>query len=270
MINIRDWQTITEADFDEMQFDSGFICKNFDPSTFEIPDEDDIIDVTSGNISFTLTPTIVDLGSDVNGSHGVYKELQYLSSWSGAQLTYTSLKFSTAAFKRNLGAAVVSGTKVSPRLYLDNSDFENIAWVGKLVSGGFAAIVLKNALSTGGINITSSKDGKGTNSVTMTGFMSISDENSVPAEFYAVPGLSVELSKHRATIAVNGTLELTANTFPRNASVTWASDDSTKASVDGGTVTGVAAGTAVITATVTRTGGATATDECVVTVSAGA
>lgn len=270
MINIQDWQTITEEDFDAMQFGSGFICKDFDPTTFEIPDEDDIVDVTSGNIQFTLTPTIVDLGSDVNGLHGVYKELQYLSGWSGAQLTYTSLKFNAGNFKRNLGAAVISGSKVTPRLYLDNSDFENIAWVGKLVSGGFAAIVLKNAMSTGGINITSSKDGKGTNSVTMTGFMSISDENPTPAEFYTIPGLSVQLDKHRETIAVNDELTLTASTFPRNATVTWASDDSTKASVTNGVVTGVAAGTATITATVSRSGGKTATDECIVTVSAGA
>ena len=187
MINITDWSVITQADFDAMQFDSGFIVKDFDPTNFTVPDHDDIIDITSGNISFSLTPTLVDLGSDVNNLHGVFKELQYISQWSGAQLSYTSLRFSTDSYKRNLGAADISSNKVTPRMYLANADFENIAWVGKLVGGGLAAIVMKNAMSTGGVSITTSKDGKGTNSVTMTGFMSISEQNTVPAEFYAIP-----------------------------------------------------------------------------------
>lgn len=186
MINLTEWSAITQADFEAMQFDSGFILKNFDPSTFETPSHEDIVDITSGNISFSLTPTIVDLGSDINNLHGVFKELQYISQWSGGQLSYTSLKFSAEAYKRNLGAADISGNKVTPRMYLSNDDFENIAWVGRLIGGGLAAIVLKNAMSTGGVSISTSKDGKGTNSVTMTGFMSISDQETVPAEFYEI------------------------------------------------------------------------------------
>lgn len=269
MINITEWNAITLDDFNAMQFDSGFIVKNFNPATFTAPSHSDLVDVTSGNIGFTLTPTIVDLGSDVNNLHGVFKELQYLSQWSGGQLTYTSLRFNTETYKRNLGAAVIDGNKVTPRMYLSNDDFENIAWVGKLVSGGFAAIVLKNAMSTGGVSISTSKDGKGTTNVTMTGFMSISDQTSVPAEFYAIPNPSVNLSQHTGTVAINDTLALTAVTYPSGKTVTWASDDTDVATVSSGTVTGKAAGTVTITASITD-GGATATDTCVITVPAGA
>lgn len=265
MINITDWSVITEDDFNEMQFDSGFIVKNFNPATFTAPSHSDIVDVTSGNIGFSLSPTLVDLGSDVNNLHGVFKELQYLSQWSGAQLTYTSLGFSPAKYKRNLGAADISGNKVTPRMYLSNNDFENIAWVGKLVGGGFAAIVLKNAMSTGGVSISTSKDGKGTNSVTMTGFMSISDQNTVPAEFYAIPALSVDLDLHTAEVVVGSTVTLTAVARPSTATVVWASDNTSEATVSSGVVTGVAAGTVKITASVTVSG-KTATDECIVTV----
>lgn len=270
MINITDWSVITEDDFNEMQFDSGFIVKNFNPATFTAPSHSDIVDVTSGNIGFSLSPTLVDLGSDVNNLHGVFKELQYLSQWSGAQLTYTSLGFSPAKYKRNLGAADISGNKVTPRMYLSNNDFENIAWVGKLVGGGFAAIVLKNAMSTGGVSISTSKDGKGTNSVTMTGFMSISAQNTVPAEFYAFFSPSVHLDKHSSTIAVGDILDLTARTIPANQTVTWSSDDTDKAIVSNGQVSAAAVGTVTITASVT-VDGKTATDTCTVQiVSAGA
>lgn len=269
MINVTDWSTITLDDFNEMQFDSGFIVKNFNPATFTAPSHDDIVDVTSGNIGLTMSPTINDLGSDVNNLHGVFKELQYLSQWS-VQLTYTSLGFSSAKYKRNLGAADVSGNKVTPRMHLDPADFENIAWVGKLLGGGLVAVVLKSALSTGGINISTSKDGKGTNSVTMTGFMSITDQSAVPAEIWSIPAVAVQLESHEETVAVNGTVSLTAFTRPTSQTITWTSDNTDEATVAAGVVTGKAVGTVEITASVT-VDGVTATDSCLVhVVSAGA
>lgn len=267
-MNITEWSTITLDDFNSMQFDSGFLVKNFDPLNPAVPDHEDIVDITSGDISFSLTPTIADLGSDVNNLHGVFKELQYISQWSGGQLSYTSLRFSVENYKRNLGAADISGNKVTPRMYLQNSDFENIAWVGKLIGGGFAAIVLKSALSTGGVSISASKDGKGTSSVTLTGFMSIEDQQSVPAEFYAIPAAEVyvNLDKHKATVEEDGTITLNVvSKAPANASVTWSSDNTSEATVANGVVTGEAPGTVVITATITD-GTTTATDSCTVTV----
>lgn len=265
-MNINEWSTITLEDFNSMQFDSGFLVKNFDPASTEAPAHEDIVDVTSGNISFTLTPTLVDLGSDVNNLHGVFKELQYISQWSGAQLSFTSLKFSVENYKRNLGAADISGNKVCPRMYLQSTDFENIAWVGKLIGGGLVAIVMKNTISTGGVSITASKDGKGTNNVTLTGFMSIEDQDTVPAEFYAITGeVGVTLDKHSATVEVDDTVKLTAYAYPDSLSVTWASDNTDEATVANGVVTGKAAGTVKITASVTD-GTHSATDSCLITV----
>jgi hypothetical protein len=82
-------------------------------------------------------------------------------------------------------------------------------------------------------------------------------------------GAYVKLDKKTATVAVGGTTTLTADKYPSSATVTWASSDSTKATVSNGTVTGVSAGTANITASIT-VDGKTYTDTCVVTVTAGA
>lgn len=82
-------------------------------------------------------------------------------------------------------------------------------------------------------------------------------------------GAYVKLDKKTATVAVEGTTTLTADKYPTSATVTWASSDSTVATVSSGTVTGVAAGTANITASIT-VDGKTYTDTCVVTVSTGA
>jgi len=80
---------------------------------------------------------------------------------------------------------------------------------------------------------------------------------------------NISLDKTSATVSVGGTETLTATVQPANATnqnVTWASNNNAVATVSNGTVTGVAAGTAIITAT-TQDGSKTAT--CDVTVQNG-
>ena len=79
---------------------------------------------------------------------------------------------------------------------------------------------------------------------------------------------SISLSDSTASIAANGTKQLTATVVPSGSTVTWSSSDNAKATVsDSGLVTGVAAGDATITASMT-VGGATKTATCAVTVTA--
>jgi uncharacterized protein YjdB len=77
----------------------------------------------------------------------------------------------------------------------------------------------------------------------------------------------VVLNKASASVKVGKTTRLTATTTPAGETVAWTSSDDTVATVDGGVITGVAAGTATITATMTYDGVAY-TDTCNVTVSA--
>ena len=250
-IHINDFNVITLEDFNNFQFDSGFIVKDFDPTQPVDITSEDLADVTSGNISFSLSPTIVDLGSDVNNLHGVYKELQYLSGWSAASLSYTSLKFDPDTYVRNLGASVKTGNKVTPKMYIEDSDFKNITWIGHLIGGGYAAIVLKNAFSTNGLQISTSKDGKGNISVTLQGYMSIADQDTVPAEFYYIPANDIEirLNYTQAVIEIGEELQLKATVIPEAALITWDSDDEDKATVtQTGKVTGVDTGTVTISA----------------------
>lgn len=82
-------------------------------------------------------------------------------------------------------------------------------------------------------------------------------------------GIVLDLTEGTVTAAAGDghTLQLTATTFPAGATVTWASSASGKATVSNkGLVTGVAAGSANITATIT-VDGTTYTATCAVTVS---
>lgn len=77
--------------------------------------------------------------------------------------------------------------KVSPRADLKQSDFKNhIWWVGDRADGGAVAVKLKNALSTAGFSLQTSKNGKGQTSLTISGHVSINAQNEVPMEFYSI------------------------------------------------------------------------------------
>lgn len=80
---------------------------------------------------------------------------------------------------------------------------------------------------------------------------------------------SIDIDKTAVTIPIEGTATITATTVPDDATVTWASDDTSVATVANGVVTGVAAGTAHITASIT-VDSETLTATCEVTVTPGA
>lgn len=76
---------------------------------------------------------------------------------------------------------------------------------------------------------------------------------------------SVKLDKTTANIDVGGTVKLTATVIPPTLTVTWESNNTDVATVVDGTVTGVAVGSAIITAKAT-VDGVDYTDTCNVTV----
>ena len=84
----------------------------------------------------------------------------------------------------------------------------------------------------------------GVNGVTPDATMSFAADNANSIQ-------GILLDKNAATVKATKTVALKATLFPANVDgeITWASSDTTKATVSGGVVTGVAAGSAVITAT---------------------
>lgn len=90
---------------------------------------------------------------------------------------------------------------------------------------------------------------------------------TIPEPSMALP--AVKLAKSTEAVSVGSTVTLAiASLRPESAAITWTSGTQAKATVDSsGKVTGVAAGTSVITASIT-VDGTTYTDTCTVTVTA--
>lgn len=180
---------IPQSTFEEMQMDAGVLLKTFNPAQPAAPADEAIICATTGGIKVRCTAKYSDLGEDVDNCPNNMKELKHLDSWD-CGLEFTSLGTSDESIKLALGAADITAatSKIVPRKDLEQSDFSDIWWVGDRADGGLVAVKLKNALSTEGFSLQTTKNGKGQISVNLTGHVSIDHQTEMPMEFYSVAG----------------------------------------------------------------------------------
>lgn len=180
--------------FEKLQLNAGVLLTQFNPATGAMT-RDDIFGATSGGVSFTASFEYTDFGEDIDNVPNNTKELKKQSSVT-ATMSGTFLTLDTEVAKRLIGAADVDAStgKVTPRADLLQTDFFDIWWVGDYSdvntgdNAGFIAIHLINALSTGGFQIQSGKDAKGTMSFEFTGHYSLNDTTIVPFEIYVQDG----------------------------------------------------------------------------------
>ena len=175
---------IPQDTFTALQLDAGVLLKSFNPATAAAPSDEDIICATTGGIEVSCVPTYSDFGEDVDNCPNNMKELKHLDGWE-CKMSTTSLGTSPELIKLALGAADISGNKITPRRDLEQTDFSDLWWVGDRADGGMVAVKLMNALSTGGFTLQTAKNGKGQISIEITGHVSLNAQSVVPMEFYS-------------------------------------------------------------------------------------
>ena len=182
--------------FKNLQLNAGVLLKSFDVDTQTLA-ADSIIGATSGGVSFTAVPSFIDFGEDIDNCPKNMKEMKKLDAWE-AKMSGTFASVSKSLAKTLVGAADLSGAKVTPRNDLAAADFADLWWVGDYSEvnedgtstgkAGFIAIHLLNSLSTGGFSIQSSDKGKGQFEFEFTGHYSMEDQDKVPFEVYIQEG----------------------------------------------------------------------------------
>lgn len=172
--------------FPQIQTNAGCLLYNFNPEKPAINDED-IICPTTGGINAVCEPTFMDLGEDVDNCPGDLLELKKVVRYN-CRLEFTSLGTTLKSIALSLGAADINdeAEKVTPRLDLKITDAKDIWWVGDRADGGLVAVCLKRALSTAGLSLQTSKDGKGRTKTTLTGHATVETQDEVPMEFYSL------------------------------------------------------------------------------------
>lgn len=240
--------------FKEIQVEAGVILKHFNPAN-PVISRQDIVCVTSGGITITAKPSYTDYFEDVDNVPNNTMEGKQVEDWE-CSLATTALDTSADSIKMMLGVADIDAndnTRISPRRDINLSDFiSELWWVGDRADGGFIAVQVLNVLSTDGFALKTTKNGKGTTDVTLTGHFSLDAVDTVPMNFYVIEGdsasTSLVLDKSSLTVADGLTATITATTTPAGKTVTWQSLNTSVATVSGGVVTGEAEGSTIIIA----------------------
>lgn len=181
--------------FKQLQINAAIMLSEFAPATgtFEASSQ---IGATTGGITFNATPTYSDMGDDVDNCPKNTKELKKLEYWD-VKASGTLVTMTTATAKSLLAAADIGTTdttKVTPRNDLAQADFDDIWIVGDYsdnngdTNGGFIAIHMMNALSTGGFQIKTADKAKGQFAFEYTAHYSIAAQDTVPFELYIKAG----------------------------------------------------------------------------------
>lgn len=177
--------------FKEIQIGAGSVLKEFDPNEPTLAEEN-IVCATTGGITVNCTPTFTDYGSDIDNVSDNTMELKRIDGHT-CEMSFTVLNMTEETVKMALGATETLGDgRIICKPTLSPADFKDFWYVGDLSDGGCIAVLLKNALSTAGFSLKTTKKDKGKVGVTLTGHVSISDPDVIPMEFYIIKGDAVE------------------------------------------------------------------------------
>ena len=181
--------------FKQLQINAGVILSDFTPATGAFEPENQL-GATTGGIILTATPTYTDFGEDVDNCPKNTMELKRQDDVE-VKCSGTFVTVTTTSAKSLMAAADIDGTdttKVVPRRDLSSADFSDIWIVGDYSdknganNGGFIAIRMMNALSTGGFQLKTADKGKGQMAFEYTAHYSISKQDVVPYELYIKAG----------------------------------------------------------------------------------
>lgn len=181
--------------FQKLQINAGILTTDFTPSTGEIGAAGQI-GATTGGLTFTATPTFSDFGEDIDNCPKNMKEFKR-QDMVEAKMSGTFVNADTKTAKMLCGAADIDTsdtTKVVPRTDLKDSDFTDLWLVGDYSdkngakNGGFIAIHMLDALSTGGFQLKTADKAKGQFAFEFTAHYSLAEQDKVPYEIYIKAG----------------------------------------------------------------------------------
>ena len=179
--------------FRKLQLNAGVMLTEFDPATGTL-DRTKIFAATGGGVAFAAEPEYIDFGDGIDNVPLNTKELKQIDTIN-VTMSGTARTVDTVTAARLIGAADYDDTtgKITPRVDLIDEDFFDIWWVGDYSDehgddGGFVAIKMINALSTGGFSMQSNNKDKGDFEFEFTGHFSLEDMTVVPYEIYIKQG----------------------------------------------------------------------------------
>lgn len=169
---------IRSETFEKLQLNAGIFLKDFDYSSITdatalktaiasaITAGTKLLGATRGGGTFNVTRDMRE--PEVDGRRYPFVGGRFVDS-ADAYLGTTLIETTPANFVKALGSATAttSGKKTTVKMHtaIEDTDYEDIVWVGDLADGKMVAIKLYNALNTSDFTFTFTDKGEGTFSV---------------------------------------------------------------------------------------------------------
>lgn len=180
--------------FQTLQINAGIVLSQFNPATGSMT-ATEILGATTGGVSFASNPEFMDFGEDVDNVPNNTYQLKRLTRFNPV-LSGTFVAIDAALAQTLVGTSTytTSSGLIVPNTTIDIADFKDIWFVGDYsdkngaTNGGFIAIHVLKAYSTGGFQWQSTKDGKGQFAFELTGHYDLSNIGTAPFEMYVKAG----------------------------------------------------------------------------------
>lgn len=174
----------------QIQNNAGLIMKEFEPTTFNgTIDRSKILWATDGGINITSVPTYHDNAEGIDNATMNLKELKILDSWAH-NISMTVKSVTKDTLMTMLGAADGSTNTITPRSYVQDSDFQTFWFVCDYGDGGYIAVKVDNALNQGGFSLQTSNNDKGAFTVNLTAHGTITAPDTSPVTYYVYDATS--------------------------------------------------------------------------------
>jgi hypothetical protein len=181
----------TNKTAENLLLDAGAFFKNFIVGTDNFDSAvtaGKLLGATQGGGTFSAVPTIRNI--PIDGVKGSAKGLQQIDEWV-VTLMANIKEVTQDSIKNALGAAtIVDGPtgykKITANNYIQLTDYiDNVVWVGKLAKTDIPVIiVVKNAISFGGLTLNMADKSEGLIPTTFTGHYDAAALDTPPFEIY--------------------------------------------------------------------------------------
>lgn len=172
--------------FNELAKGAGMITTTFTPSTPATLERKDILCATSGGVHITCVPTVKDNADGIDNAVLNMLEFQEITDYT-VEMSFTCKTVNITMLGIAMGLSTESSGKLTPKHgMLTTADVKDIWLVVPQTDKKCFAACVKNAFSTGGLDLQTENDGTGSLTVTLKGMYSIKAQDTVPLECYII------------------------------------------------------------------------------------
>lgn len=191
---------LTSGTAQNLQLGAGAVLK----SKYEAGDtlsEENVLSATNGGITFSAVPNFWT--PSIDGASENVKGLRMMGNWT-VTLSFTAVEASASVLLKALGCADQDSDTgvITGRHTINASDYTDLYVIGEKSNGDVIQITIKNALSTGGLSLTTANNGNGGIAFTINGHYDLDDLDTPPFE---IETIASETTTTTTTTTTGGT-----------------------------------------------------------------